>query len=144
LKLFRAGKDGGPDSTVWGFWFIEWKRLFSVAILCFEKGSREAYHNHAFNSVSWLLKGELIEYDKQGVRMVYLPDIVPIITPRSLMHKVVSRGRSWVLTFRGPWSKTWNEYLPATGQTIALTEGRKTICMKHEAGEPNLRCTCLH
>ena len=55
MKLCYVGKDGGPESTVWGFWLIEIKKLFSVALLCFENGSREAFHTHAFNSVSWVL-----------------------------------------------------------------------------------------
>lgn len=63
MKILKYGKDGGPESTVWGYWLIEWKPVFSVALLCFENGSREAYHSHAFDSVSWLLKGQLVEHN---------------------------------------------------------------------------------
>jgi len=55
-------KDGGPDSTVTGYWLIESKKWFSIVLLKFEGKSREAFHTHAFNAISWLLKGKLIEH----------------------------------------------------------------------------------
>ena len=60
MKLFHKSKDGGPDSNVTGYWLIEWKKAFSVVLLRFDAGTREAYHNHAFNAISWILKGELL------------------------------------------------------------------------------------
>jgi len=131
MKIFSYGRDGGKDSVVWGFWLCEFKPLFSIALLCFEDGSREAYHNHAFNAVSWVLKGQVAEYllcDKSGClefpSNLYRPSIRPIYTPRKCFHKVYSRGRTWVLTFRGPWAKEWEEYLPDTDEFVTLTNGR--------------------
>lgn len=129
MKLFYTGKDGGPDSTVWGFWLIEWKRWFSIAVLCFEDGSREAYHQHAFNSISWLLSGTLEErvlLDMRHTTLLrgYTPSLWPIWTPRACYHKVTSFGRSWVLTFRGPWRDRWQEYLPLEDRERTLTHGR--------------------
>lgn len=126
MKFCYVGKDGGPESTVWGFWPIEIKSLFSVALLCFEDGSREAYHSHAFNSVSWVLTGKLYEYKHGDVSYgeFYTPSLKPIWTPREMFHKVSSIGRSWVLTFRGPWAKTWKEYLPLEGRERTLKSGR--------------------
>ena len=49
MKLFKYMKDGGPESTVWGYFLIEIKSLFTIVLLHFKNGSREAYHNHAFN-----------------------------------------------------------------------------------------------
>lgn len=127
MKLFTWMKDGGPESRVSGFWLIEFKPLFSIALLKFEDGSRAAYHTHAFNSVSWLLKGTLIEDILNGHVRVYGSGPIPIITKRNTFHKVTSLGTSWVLTFRGPWSKTWKEYLPITDKLIRLTNGRKEL-----------------
>lgn len=126
MKFMYVGKDGGPESTVWGFWPIEIKSLFSVALLCFEEGSREVYHSHAFNSVSWVLSGQLEEHipgpDCSNC-ITYRPSILPVLTGRSRMHKVSSQGRSWVLTFRGPWNNYWWEMLP-TGRKLRLSHGR--------------------
>lgn len=143
MRLFHYGKDGGPDSTVWGFWLIEWKRLFSVALLCFDNGSREAYHSHAFNSVSWVLRGRLDE-DVCVARplgvfhyflRVYTPSLLPIVTRRSCMHKVTSIGRTWVLTFRGPWARTWREWLPQEQRFVTLTNGRQVVDEIEEEAE---------
>ena len=125
MKFFSYGKDGGPESTVSGFWFVEIKSLFSIVILKFENGSREAYHEHAFNSRSWLLKGMLVEYIRPGIMNAYRPSRTPIKTERTTFHMVKSVGTSWVFSIRGPWSKTWREF--RQGQLVTLTHGRKEV-----------------
>ncbi len=140
MKLFHKGKDGGPESTVTGYWLIEWKGGFSIALLKFDNGSREAYHNHAFNAVSWLLKGQLQEdvlvsgrcrasgeYWQGDYVTIYKPSIKAIFTSRDNMHKVSSVGTSWALTFRGPWSSTWNEYIPKDELYKTLSSGRVEV-----------------
>ena len=42
MKLFSKFYDGGQDSGVTGFWLIEAKHLFSIVILIFNKGTRDA------------------------------------------------------------------------------------------------------
>lgn len=130
MKIFSISKDGGKDSCVWGFWLIEIKSLFSITLLCFEDGSREAYHSHAFNCVSWLISGGLKEEHLRGQQTHYKPSFKPIITKRDTFHKVHSVKRSWLLTFRGPWSDTWKEYLPKTKEIVTLTSGREIINRK--------------
>lgn len=119
MKLF--GKDGGPESTVWGY-FFELKRLFSIVFLRFENGSREAYHSHAFNSISWVW-GELTEYHLDGRVEVHKTSWRPVITRRDTFHKVSSKGRSWVFSLRGPWAKTWQEWVD--NRFVTLSNGRK-------------------
>lgn len=125
MKFFKSDKDGGPDSTVTGYWLIEIKSLFSIVLLRFDHGSREEYHSHAFNCVSWLLYGKLKEqvFGRTDARD-YLPSIVPIVTKRSTFHRVYSWGTSWVLTFRGPWTKQWSEYDPRDMSFKVLGHGR--------------------
>lgn len=131
MKLFYKGKDGGNESTVWGYWLVEIKSLFSIVLLCFENGSREAFHNHAFNCFSWVLRGELVEEHLDGEILgsarvnTYKPSIFPFCTYRDTFHKVSSKGRTWVLSFRGPWSKTWKENID--GKEITLTHGRQVV-----------------
>lgn len=132
MKLFTKRTDGGPDSNVMGYWLIEWKSLFSIALLRFSQGSREAYHNHAFNSISWVLSGWIQEWrlifdGTYTAKNNYWPSFSPIITTRDNMHKVFGMApTTWVLTFRGPWSKTWKEQFP-DGKEVVLSEGRKVV-----------------
>jgi hypothetical protein len=139
MKLLSRSKDGGAESHVWAYWLVELKHLGSVALLQFLPGSRDAFHSHAFSAVSWVLRGrleeEVMERDSQRTlfygTMVYTPSWRPIWTPRRRCHKVTSVGTTWVLTFRGPWARTWKEYLPGLstlgfhGRT--LTWGRKEL-----------------
>jgi hypothetical protein len=127
VKTFKYMKDGGAESKVSGLFLIEIKSLFSVALLHFSLGSREAYHSHAFNSVSWVLNGRLDEYHTNGKLNSYEPGLKPVLTKRSTFHKVFSVGDTWVLTFRGPWFRTWKEFIPATNQNLTLTHGRKIV-----------------
>lgn len=130
MRLFYWGKDGGPESKVWGFWLIEAKNLFSIALLKFEDGSREAFHDHAFNAWSWVLSGKLKEFcrwpDGEPVLFkIYKPSWNRIFTPREFTHMVKSVGNTWVLTFRGPWDNTWHEWVD--NKLITLTHGRKVV-----------------
>jgi hypothetical protein len=127
MKLVSYGKDGGKDSTVWGFWLIEIKCLFSLAVLVFENGSRDAYHSHAFNCISWVLRGQLREELRDGHVEDYLPGVWPIVTRRHTFHKVTSLGRTVVVTFRGPWANTWAEYIPKEDRAVVLTHGRSEV-----------------
>lgn len=127
MKLFSYAKDGGPESTVWGFWLIEIKSLFSIALLVFEDGSRDAFHSHAFNCFSWIISGFLREEHRSGDVEVHVPSVFPFLTRRSTFHKVTSLGRTYVLTFRGPWSDTWDEYIPSENRDVVLTHGRRVV-----------------
>lgn len=125
MKLFSISKDGGPKSRVWGYFLIEAKKLLSVALLHFKDGGRETYHSHAFNSISWLLHGELREEMLDGRVIVYKPSIKPIKTYRQTFHRVYSKKNSWVLTFRGPWTNTWHEF--EDDKMTTLTHGRLVV-----------------
>jgi hypothetical protein len=130
MKLFFKAKDGGPESKVTGYWLIESKRFFSIALLRFDKGSREAFHTHAFNAVSWVLWGGLKEHvlNLPLKLFAYGPSLKPIITPRDRFHRVFGMADvTWALTFRGPWDATWKEWLPAEDKEITLTNGRVVV-----------------
>lgn len=127
MKILKRMKDGGPESKVWGYWVIEWKPVFSIVLLQFLNGSREAYHSHAFNAWSWVLRGRLIEKDvSSSYNRMYSPSLKPIFTPREMCHKVTSQGTTWVISLRGPWADTWLEYIPGHG-FLTLTHGRQEI-----------------
>lgn len=124
-----GAKDGGPESRVRAYGY-ESKRLGSVLLLRFGDGTRDAFHSHAFNAVSWLLRGALHEHVRRRRSVVtnrwYLPSLRPIVTPRARFHQVESRGTSWVLSVRGPWVETWREKVPGQKEYL-LTHGRKRV-----------------
>lgn len=125
MKLFYKGKDGGSESTVTGYWLIEWKSLFSIVLLKFDKGSRDSYHTHAFNAISWYISGDVEEQflDKPNKRWKGVN--FPKYTPRGCYHRVYAYKTSWVLSFRGKWIDKWNEFLIKENKEIILTHGRK-------------------
>lgn len=127
MKLLKYMRDGGTESKVDGYWLIEAKSLFSVALLHFHNGSREAYHSHAFNCISWVLRGQLNEDNLGQAPQVYKASLRPVLTYRNTIHMVKSTGDTWVLTFRGPWSDRWSEFLPALRKFVTLTHGRKVV-----------------
>ena len=115
MKLMWNRKDGGPESRVY-MYGLESKRLGSALVLRFENGSRECYHSHAFEAVSWLLTGGLFEHLLDRMHRMHKPSWRPIFTHRKDMHQVVSMGRSWVVSLRGPWSQNWEEFDPQIGK----------------------------
>ena len=122
--LFKRA-DGGDNSGVTGHMLIEWKGVFSVGLLHFRTGSREAFHTHAFNALTWWLKGAVTEIHTSGEEKEFYPSIKPKYTSRACFHKVVAKSDTWALTFRGPWKDAWKELRP-TGE-VTLTHGRKLI-----------------
>ena len=125
MKIFKRSKDGGPESPVDAFFLIESKRLGSIALLRFNQGGREAFHTHAFNALTWFIRGNLVEQDVDGSHYRYTRSLLPKITRRSKNHRVIAVETSWCFTVRGPWSKTWTETI--NGESIVLTHGRKRV-----------------
>ncbi len=125
MKILKWAKDGGPESPVDAFFVVEIKSLFSIAVLRFNYGSREAFHTHAFNALTWFIRGDLVEQDVNGDYYVYKRSILPKLTRRTKNHRVIAVETSWCFTLRGPWQKTWTE--TKDGKSIVLTHGRKRV-----------------
>ncbi len=128
MKLFSKVKDGGPYSKVTAYFLIELKGLFSIGLLRFDRGSREAFHTHAFDCISWVLRGHLLETLFRGGQKEYRPSWRPVLTRRRTFHQVFGLAPcTWVLTSRGPWVKTWREYLTDSGNFQTLSYGRRVV-----------------
>ncbi len=127
MKFLKYGKDGGPASTVTGFWLIEIKSLFSIVLLRFDEGSRENYHSHAFNALTWWLRGEVDEHHVDGRVLRWTPSFMPKYTPKSCFHKVFALKRTYALSIRGPWGKTWFEYQNKTNLLTTFAHGRRVL-----------------
>ncbi len=131
MKFLKWGKDGGPESRVYGFWLVEIKPLFSIVLLRFEGDAREAYHSHAFNALTWWLSGEVEEHYTDGQVLSWRPSIFPKYTPRSCFHKVKPVKRTWALSIRGPWSKKWYEYRKDNQELTTFTHGRQVVAKEY-------------
>jgi len=127
MKLFSKSYDGGQDSGVTSYFLIEWKSCFSIALLHFTPDYRENYHSHAFNALTWGVRGEAIEEFKDKPNQVWTPSVIPKYTPRTNMHRYKTRVGAWAFTIRGPWNKTWEEYSPTSNKYITLGLGRKIL-----------------
>lgn len=125
MKLLKKSHDGGADSGVTGYWLIEWKSVFSIVLLRFSKGSREAFHTHAFNAWTLWLKGKVTEELYPSGRKYIWQPFQWKYTPRNRFHKIVADEVSWCISFRGPWTSEWSEY--KHNRLYSLTHGRKEI-----------------
>lgn len=132
MRLFQKAPDGGSKSGVTAYFLLESKRFVSVALLRFEKGTREAYHEHAFNALTVWLKGWVLEHiletpDKPEKTYRCKAWVAGQwkLTPRSTFHKLEAMETTWALTFRGPWVDLWREW--REGRMVTLTHGRKEV-----------------
>lgn len=125
MKFFKISHDGGQLSGVKGFWLVEIKSLFSIVVLRFSPGSREAFHEHAFNAYTWWLKGEVTEEFVDGTKKNWKPSFKPKFTPRNCFHRIISKNFTYALSIRGPWKDTWREQV--RGHAVTLTHGRKIV-----------------
>jgi hypothetical protein len=127
MKFFKKAKDGGPDSTVTGYWLVEIKSLFSIVLMRFDDGSRDEFHSHAFNSINWVLRGRVQEVRLGEGILEHEPSPIPVVTRQGTFHRVISIGTTWVLGIRGPWAPNWLEY-DADNQTLMkLEHGRGAV-----------------
>lgn len=126
ISLFKKSHDGGKDSGVTGYWLIEWKSVFSIVILRFSTGSREAFHSHAFNALTWWVKGDVTEQFLDTINTKqWKPSWLPKYTPKGCFHRVIANRTTWAISFRGPWADTWQEH--KNGETYELSSGRQRV-----------------
>ena len=125
--LFKSSYDGGINSGVNGFWLIEWKPCFSLVFLKFNKGTRENYHNHAFNAYTWFLWGNVTEHHKDGRKLKWYPSLWPKYTPKECFHKVEAHEDTYAFSIRGPCDIMWKEYNEEKDEEINLTHGREIV-----------------
>ena len=132
MRLLYKGKDGGNKSTVTGNWLFEFKSLFSISLLKFDLGSREEYHTHAFNAISWYILGHTEEHILNGNIIERKGLCLPKLTKRGCFHKIKALKPTWVLTIRGRWLDNWLEFNPRTQQYTQFTHGRTIIHITNE------------
>jgi hypothetical protein len=132
MRFISKCKDGGPESPVDAYTLVEIKGLFSIILLKFNEGRREAFHSHAFNAYTWFISGDLKEerlFLESNTRAFsqYHRSLLPKYTSRDNLHRVSATKDSWCFTIRGPWVKRWEEYEDATKCTTVLGYKRTVI-----------------
>ncbi len=130
MRFFSKAADGGKDSGVTGYFLVEIKPLFSIVLLHFKKGTRDAYHAHAFNALTLWLRGCVRENVLESKPQEMVTGTIFKAwqwkyTPRTCMHMVEALEPTWALSFRGPWVDQWQEF--KDGKLVTLTHGRKEI-----------------
>jgi len=125
MRILSKTKDGGPESHVDAFFVIEIKQLFSMALLSFNKGQREAFHTHAFTAWTWFLFGDMKEQNYDGTTKDYKRSLLPKVTRKDCNHRVIAHQTSWAFTIRGPWDKQWSE--DTDDEHTVFTWGRKVV-----------------
>jgi len=125
-RFFLKKSDGGKDSGVYSILFFEWKPVCSFGFLRFSKGTRRNFHSHAFNAITFWLKGKVEEETWQGETKTFIPSFRPKITKRDKIHRVKGIETTWAWTMRGAWSDQWSE-IDKDGNKIILTHGRKVL-----------------
>ena len=127
MLFFNKRKDGGSKSNVDGYFLIELKSLFSVAVLKFNEGAREEFHSHAFDALTWFVKGDLTEEDVDGSLYTYRKSFIPKLTPKNKVHRVIANKDSWCFTLRGKWVEKWFEITSDKKIKVNFTHGRKVV-----------------
>ena len=125
-RFFYIKPDGGAKSGVTAYFLVEWKVAFSIGILKFNPGSREAFHSHAFNGLTFWLKGHVTEVlYPSAATQDFKPSLRPKFTPKTNVHKVIAHKTTYALVFRGPWENVWHEI--RGGRRVNLTHGRQEV-----------------
>lgn len=117
--------DGGPTSNVTGYWLLEWKAFFSFVILKVDPGHNERFHTHAFDAISWYVRGECEEHMLAGTKKKWSFKKGPKWTSTETFHRVSSEKGGWIVSVRGPWIRNWKEY--KDGVLTYLTNGRQVL-----------------
>jgi hypothetical protein len=126
-RFFFSKSDGGVESGVTAYCFFEWKIFFSIGILHFNPGSREDFHNHAFNAITFWISGSVVEEKfKNPISKVFSAGFRPKYTPRSNFHRIIAQNNgAYALTIRGPWLDYWYEV--KNNDIRILTHGRRIL-----------------
>lgn len=109
---------------------FECKYLFSIIIFNFIESDKvqDRFHTHAFNSVSFKLKGYYEEHilDENGETLIVPRHNVVKFFERDIYHAIGKSNDCWTLLLAGPWKQTWKEFFPNLRKIETLSWSRKT------------------
>lgn len=106
------------------YFLIEIKSLFSIILTHLAPHGTTTMHSHPFKALTFWLYGFGTEFNCNYELKSLYPGKVKLTSKD--FHAIGTKDSgAWFLTFRGPWSDTWQEY--RNGKPITLTHGRKEI-----------------
>lgn len=104
-----------PDQIIGDKYLQRWfliprNRFFNIYLHRFD-GSDDprALHDHPWWSLSFLLKGELLEHTFRKTR--HIPRFLPILRSAKLAHRLeLIKGPAWTIFITGPKIRKWGFY----------------------------------
>lgn len=118
LELFKRPPDFvieddfSPVPYLCRWWVIPRNRFFNVYLHKFNRSdSDRALHDHPWISVSFLLKGKLLEMHPKGTRTI--KRFVPVFRSAQFAHRlIVLNSPVWTLFITGPRVREWGFHCP--------------------------------
>lgn len=93
------------------WWLIPQTRLFNIYLHEYMCSDGRTLHDHPFYSVSFLLKGELLEHSFNGVR--FIPRFLPIFRTAKFAHRLeLVKGPALTIFITGPKIRQWGFHGP--------------------------------
>lgn len=106
-------KQAGSDKPYLSRWYIVPRnRFLNVYLHKFERSDDDrALHDHPWYSVSFLLRGEMLEHSFGGCR--FIPWLFPVLRTAKFAHRLeIVKGPVWTLFITGPRIRQWGFYCP--------------------------------
>jgi len=100
------------DDYLWRWYLIPRNRFFNIYLHRFAKSDDDrALHDHPWFSVSFLLRGEMLEHHFNGRR--HIPWLRPVFRSAKFAHRLeLVQGPVWTLFITGPRIREWGFYCP--------------------------------
>jgi hypothetical protein len=100
------------DNYMHRWWLIPRNRYLNIYLhKIMHDDDDRALHDHPWWSVSFLLKGELLEINKKGSRSPFR--FLPLIRSAKFAHMLkVTKGPVWTLFITGPVIRDWGFHCP--------------------------------
>lgn len=106
-------KRGDSSVSYLSRWYlIPRNRFLNVYLHRFDSSDYDdALHDHPWHSLSFMLKGELLEYSFKFVR--HIPWLFPVFRTAKFAHRLeVVKAPVWTLFITGPRIRQWGFYAP--------------------------------
>ena len=120
-----------PDLTIGENYLERWYVLprnhyFNIYLHKFSGSDDDrALHDHPWSSVSFLLKGHMIEHSTGGIQK-WIPWLLPVFRRAQFAHRLeIMEGPVWTLFITGPKVREWGFLCPRGWKHWSLMTNKK-------------------